>query len=95
MANESEESVICARCCCEMQPGTGSFFNIAIEAIADATPPIVSAQDLSRDLRHEIRRLLHQLEDVSAQEAMDQVFRRLTIVLCNACYRDWIENPAR
>jgi hypothetical protein len=31
---------------------------------------------------------------MSEREAMDQVFRRLTVFLCNRCYQDWIENPA-
>jgi hypothetical protein len=31
---------------------------------------------------------------LSAQEAMDQVYRRLTIHLCATCFRSWIESPA-
>jgi hypothetical protein len=34
------------------------------------------------------------MKDVSEREALDQVYRRLTIHLCTACYRQWIENPA-
>jgi hypothetical protein len=30
---------------------------------------------------------------VSGQEAMDQVYRRVTVYLCGPCYRRWIENP--
>ena len=31
---------------------------------------------------------------LSEQEMMDQVYRKLTISLCTACYARWIENPA-
>jgi hypothetical protein len=34
------------------------------------------------------------MADVSAREALEQVYRRLVIHLCNACYARWIENPA-
>ena len=34
------------------------------------------------------------MRDLSEQELIDQVYRRLTIHLCEPCYRQWIENPA-
>jgi hypothetical protein len=33
------------------------------------------------------------MDGVTAQEALDQVYRRLVIHLCGPCYRNWIENP--
>jgi hypothetical protein len=33
------------------------------------------------------------IENMSEREAMDQVFRRLTIYMCGPCYRQWIEDP--
>ena len=62
--------------------------------MADPTPPVFDEKDLDRDLRTEINRLVDQLEDLSERESMDQVHRRVTIFLCAACYRTWIENPA-
>jgi hypothetical protein len=49
---------------------------------------------LQRDLTREWRELVAELKDVSPQEALDQVHRRVIIHLCSACYREWIENPA-
>jgi len=86
--------LFCARCTTELEPGTGTFYRVTIEAIADPTPPTVSAEDLATDLRKRIEDLLQQMQDLSAQEAMDQVYRRLTLYLCGPCYRQWIENPA-
>ena len=86
--------LLCARCAAELEPGTGSFYQVTIEAVADPTPPIITAEDLAVDIRQRIEQLLQQMENLSAQEAMDQIYRRLTLHLCGPCYRQWIENPA-
>jgi hypothetical protein len=61
--------------------------------VADPTPPAFAAEDLAADVRQQIERLLAQLESVSEQEALDQVYRRRTLHLCGPCFRRWIENP--
>lgn len=86
-------TLLCARCTRELRPGTGDFFQVMIEAIADPSPPLLDENKSAAQLRHEIEALLRQLEGVSAQEAMDQIHRKLTIHLCNGCFRRWIENP--
>lgn len=90
-----EPPLFCDRCSVELQLGRGDFYVVKIEAIADPTPPEFTEEDLRRDHRREIERLLAQVEEMSEREAMDQVFRRLTVFLCNRCYQDWIENPTR
>ena len=85
--------LICHRCSVELGPGSGNLYVIRIEAFADPTPPTISADDLQRDLAAEIEQVVEAMKRLSAQEAMDQVYRRLTLHLCNACYRHWIENP--
>ena len=64
-----------------------------IEAMADPFPPVFSEEDFLRDPKAEIQRLIEQMGDLSEREAMDQVYRRLVIYLCNSCYCRWIENP--
>ena len=83
----------CAHCAIGLQPGTGAFYRITIEAVADPAPPVITAEDLATDLRQQIQQLLAQLQGISEQEAMDQVYRRLIFYLCGPCYRRWIENP--
>jgi hypothetical protein len=85
---------VCARCAAELRPGAGNFYWITVEAVADPTPPTISAEDLAMDVRAQIEELLARLEGVSEEEAMSQVYRRLTFSLCGPCYRRWIENPA-
>ena len=84
----------CARCAVELQPGSGNLYRIQIEAVADPSPPVVSEEEMAGDVRQRIEQLLEQMEDMSEREALDQVYRRLTIYLCVPCYRQWIENPA-
>lgn len=66
---------------------------VHIEAIADPSPPIIDQEDLSADPQEEIVRLVEEMKDLSQQELMDQVYRRVTLYLCLACYTRWIENP--
>jgi len=89
------DPLFCARCSRTLTPGEGTFFVVKIEAIADPSGPNVEGSPPSAaDLRRQIEALLKQLSDVSVQEAIDQIHRRLTIHLCLKCYHGWIENPA-
>jgi hypothetical protein len=85
--------VFCARCAAELQPGAGNFYRIHIEAVADPSPPVLQAEDCARNLGREIDELLARMESMSEREAMDQVYRRLTLYLCTPCYGRWIEDP--
>ena len=89
----SELPIICDRCAAELEPGRGELYVVRIEAVADPTPPNLTKDDLSRDTAGEIERLLDSMRGLSSQEALDQVYRRLTLHLCNACYQKWIEDP--
>jgi hypothetical protein len=83
----------CRRCQTELTPGRGDFYVVHVEAVADPSPPVFTDEDLARDPRAEIERLVEALAGLSAQEAMDQVFRRMTFLLCGPCYRRWIDDP--
>ena len=82
----------CARCGAALTPGSGDFYRVIIEAVADPSPPDLPDLDPA-DIRQRIERLLAQMEGLSEQEALDQVYRRLTFDLCIPCYRQWIRNP--
>ncbi len=89
----SEAPLFCARCGTQLRCGRGEFYVVRIAAVADPTPPSFTAEDLRRDIAGEIDRLLASLRNVSAQEALDQVYRTMTLHLCNGCYQQWIEHP--
>ena len=83
----------CDRCAAALRPGSGDFYRVTIEAVADPSPPNESGAEGPGELRRRIEQLLQQMQGLSAQEAMDQVYRRVTLYLCIRCYRPWIENP--
>jgi hypothetical protein len=89
----NELPLFCGRCGAQLAPGRGEFYVVRIEAFADPTPPSFTADDLRRDIAAEIDRLLASMRDLSEQEAMDQVYRKMTLYLCNGCYQRWIEQP--
>ncbi|MFP4354975.1 MAG: hypothetical protein ACLFUJ_07590 [Phycisphaerae bacterium] len=92
--NEAE-SLLCHRCGCDLHPGRGNFYVVRIEAFADPYPPKLDTADFDTgELAAEIDELISQLGQTSEQDLNDQVHRRLTIHLCNRCYRRWIEDPS-
>lgn len=66
---------------------------VRIEAVADPVPPIFTEEDFAIDFDQEFQRLVEQTRDFTAQQAMDQVYRRVVLYLCLSCYNRWIENP--
>jgi hypothetical protein len=89
----NESSLFCERCGAGLEPGKAEFYVVRIEAFADPTPPSITAEDLHRDIPAEIERLLASMRDLSEQAAMDQVYRKMILYLCNGCYQRWIERP--
>jgi hypothetical protein len=95
MSTDSADSpLLCTRCLKTLELGRGEFYVVTIDAVCDPTPPTIEEGDLRRDLSRDWRAIVAELADVSPQEAMDQVYRRVVIHLCNACFGVWIENPA-
>lgn len=84
---------ICRRCSALLTPGKGDFYVVEVQAYAENSPLVITAEDLARDHQEEMRRLVEKMEEVSGQEMMDQVHRHMTFYLCASCYRLWIENP--
>ena len=95
MGDASAESwpIACHRCGVELTPGQGSFYVVRIEAFADPTPPPIDDETPLAEIRADMAQLIESMQDLSAQELMDQVYRRMTLLLCTACYQHWIENP--
>lgn len=88
-----DDVLLCHHCGAILTPGEGSLYIVKIEAFADPTPPTVSRDEPLADITAEIDQLIEHMRDMSAQELMDQVYRRLTLFLCWPCYQRWIEAP--
>jgi hypothetical protein len=87
----TDSPLFCHRCGKQLHPGRGDFFVVSIDAVADPSPPIID--DADQDPRETFRELTRRLEEISPQEAMDQVHRRVVLHLCLTCYHPWIEDP--
>jgi hypothetical protein len=83
----------CRRCGRDLHPGRGELYAVSILAVADPYPPVFTEEDLTTDVGAEIRRLVRQLSGLDAQQARDQVYRRLVFHLCATCYERWINDP--
>ena len=92
-AMSDAEPVFCQRCGAVLEPGKGNFYVIRVEALADPSPPVISAEDLARDHGALMAELGGELAGMSEQEVMDTVHRRLSFYLCGGCYRGGIEKP--
>ena len=88
-----EAELLCHRCGAMLKPGAGDFYLVRIEAFADPSPPELPDGETADDFAAQWEQLLDQMRDMSEQELLDQVYRRLTIHLCAGCYRRWIEDP--
>lgn len=86
--------LICHGCSSVLTCGEGSFYVIKIEAFADPSPPVLDTNKPSKHLSADINELIEQMSDLSEQELMDQVYRRLVLLMCRPCYELWIEDPA-
>jgi Zn-finger nucleic acid-binding protein len=53
----------------------------------------ISAEDLERDNRGEMRRLIERLRAADPEEVQDTVYRRLAFDLCPECQRVFLRNP--
>ena len=85
----------CRRCGRELTAGRGELYAVSVLAVADPYPPVFTEDDLAQDVGAEIRRLVKKLSGLDAQQARDQVYRRLVFHLCTPCYERWIEEPTR
>jgi len=83
----------CDRCRKPVHPGRGDYYLVRIEAVADPVPPVFTEEDMAIDFETEFARLVEATRDLTAQQAMDQVHRRVDLILCAPCYCRWIEDP--
>ncbi len=88
-------NLICHRCGRELVPGEGNFYVVKIVTYAESTAPSLSDADAmsQHEIARQIEQIIREMDSMTRQDLMDQVYRRMTIHLCGQCYRTWIENP--
>jgi hypothetical protein len=93
MTSDPPPPCSCRRCGRALSPGRGELYAVSVLAVADPYPPVFTEDDLALDVGAGIRRLVRQLSGLDAEEARDQVYRRLVFHLCTPCYEQWISDP--
>ena len=68
---------------------------VNIEVFAAADPMELTAEDLKKDLRRELRELVERLKKMDPEKAQDSVYRSFRFELCPACQREYLKDPLR
>ena len=85
----------CDLCGQELVQGNEIRYEVRIEVKAAYDPMNLTDQDLAKDFRQEIARVLQQLEGISPAEAQNQVYRLFEFDLCPACQRTYVRDPLK
>ena len=86
----TDEALFCHRCGGLIQPGDGQHWQVRIEAVRDPTMNLDAHEPLSSE---ELDNMFNDLEQMSAKQAMDSIYRRLQVHLCAACFEPWMYHP--
>ncbi|NQT89435.1 hypothetical protein HQ560_21885 [bacterium] len=68
-------------------------YQARIQVFAAYDPLEITADDLARDARAEIRALLDTLAGMDPQEVEDSVYKDMYFDLCMACQREYLRRP--
>jgi hypothetical protein len=83
----------CDRCGKELLRDSDVRYEVRIEVKAAYDPLNVTEEDLAKNFREEIARVLQQLGGLSVAEAQNQVYRLFEFDLCPACQKQYFRNP--
>ncbi len=83
----------CDLCGQELLAKSEVRYEVRIEVKAAYDPLEITEEDLNRDIRGEIAKVLQQLEGISEEEAQNEVYRQFEFDLCPACQRTYLKDP--
>jgi len=83
----------CDLCGKPLLAGEPVRYEARIQVYAAYDPLELTADDLLRDHRAEIRALLQQLAHLDPQELEDSVYKEFRFDLCMACQRRYLRSP--
>ena len=68
-------------------------YTVKIEVFAAYDPLEITAEDLEKDYRKELRELVERMKEMDPEEAQDSVYRMFTFQLCPKCQKEYIKDP--
>ncbi len=84
---------VCDRCGRELSASGADRYIARFELYAAGGPLEFTADDLRRDPRQELDKVLKELASADADGVEDQTYRCLRFDLCVACHREVLANP--
>jgi len=84
---------VCDGCGRVLEGDAPDRYVVKIEVFAAADQLVIRQEDLRRDHRAEIARLVEQLDRMHPDEIEDQTYRAFRFDLCRACHKEYIKKP--
>ena len=89
------DGIVCDGCGAGLLIESDVRYLVKIEVYAAYDPLEITREDLARDHRQEMARLLESMSRQDPQELQDQVHRSFQFDLCPSCQRRYLEDPLR
>ena len=86
-------SCVCDMCGKELLVDEDVRYIANIEVYAAYDPLELTADDLAKDHKAELTRLVEKLKGVDAKDAEDSVHKRIVLNLCPGCQKVYIRDP--
>jgi hypothetical protein len=86
------DKLVCDRCGGGLLLDAPVRYELTMQLKAAYDPLEVMQSDLD-NVDAELRKVLRQLEGVSAEQAQDQVYREFCFDLCATCQREFLDEP--
>jgi hypothetical protein len=83
----------CDLCGQELLSKSEVRYEVKIEVKAAYDPLNITEEDLDKDFRAEIAKVLRRLEGISEEEAQSEIYRQFEFDLCVACQRRYVRGP--
>lgn len=90
---EFERSLVCGMCGKTLMLEEDVRYVVRISVTWAADPMELSQDDLRRDLREEMQRVIERAKDLDEQELMNSVHKEFRFYLCPRCQKAYIRNP--
>jgi hypothetical protein len=87
------DGISCDMCGAALLVDSDVRYEVKIEVKAAYDPLELTREDLKRDLKAEIERLLQQMQGMTREEAENSVYKVLRFDLCPPCQKKYLQRP--
>ncbi len=91
--SDAELDIHCDRCGKGLLIDSNVRYEVTIEVKAAYDPLEITEEDLSEDLEGQMEETIDEAKELSEQEAMDEIYKKMTFNLCSSCQSEFISSP--